>query len=142
MTIREATIDDLEAVIDLLAALGKERLSLDDGRDRFAMIERDPEQEMWLACEGEKPVGIYTFRIRHNVERVSYYGEVSTLAVAATHRRSGVGRALIEHADQRARERGCIGLWLVSGNQRSEEAHRFYADLGFKGTGTRFIRDF
>lgn len=139
--IREARETDLPAIIELFAQLGKERMSLDDARNRLEMIRSHPEMEMWLAVEGETPVGMYTFRIRHNVERVSYYGEITAVVVDAAHRGAGVGRQLVAHADRRARDHGCIGLWLVSANHR-QDAHRFYKELGFDPSGTRFVRDF
>ena len=36
----------------------------------------------------------------------------------------------------------CLGLWLVSGFGREEEAHRFYRRCGFEATGCRFVKRF
>lgn len=140
--IRRAALGDLSHIAELLGMLARTPLSLEDARNRVEMIERDPDQEMWVAvCDGEV-VGLLAFRIRHNVERVSHYGEISALAVSEAHRRSGIGRRLIDQAETIARERNCIGLWLVSGNARKAEAREFYRQLGFDGTGTRFVRMF
>lgn len=50
---------------------------------------------------------------------------VDDLVTAASARSSGVGRALLQHLESRAREAGCSVLDLDSGVQRFA-AHRFY----------------
>ncbi|MFF8841118.1 GNAT family N-acetyltransferase [Streptomyces sp. NPDC015127] len=43
---------------------------------------------------------------------------------------AGFGRTLMDRAVARARVRGCAPVQLTS-NKRREDAHRFYAALGF-----------
>jgi GNAT superfamily N-acetyltransferase len=52
-------------------------------------------------------------------------------------RRTGVGKALLEHAEHRALERGCWGLSLESAHHRIE-AHHFYAAFGMRDMGKAF----
>jgi GNAT superfamily N-acetyltransferase len=80
------------------------------------------------------------FRIRENVEEPSRYGEISVVVIKPETRKLGVGRLLMGFAEQRAKESGCKGTWLVSGFGREEEAHKFYAKLGYKVTGYRFVK--
>lgn len=47
----------------------------------------------------------------------------------------------MDYADILAKEHHCKGTWLVSGNKRIEEAHRFYKELGFEVTGSRFVKN-
>ena len=54
----------------------------------------------------------------------------------------GVGRYMMDYADELARDLGCTGMWLVSGFGREEEAHDFYKRLGYAINGYRFIRPF
>ncbi len=64
---------------------------------------------------------------------------VTSLVVAATHRRHGLGETLIAAATEFAREHRCSGLEVTSAERRVE-AHRFYERLGFSRTAFRFFR--
>jgi ribosomal protein S18 acetylase RimI-like enzyme len=57
--------------------------------------------------------------------------ELSRLAVAATARRAGLGRALSAFCERRARASGwsAIALWSRPGQV---EAHRLYESLGYR----------
>ena len=57
--------------------------------------------------------------------------ELSRLAVAATARRAGIGRALATYCERRARASGwsAIALWSRPGQV---EAHRLYESLGYR----------
>lgn len=57
--------------------------------------------------------------------------EFRFLAVSPTAWRSGVGEALVDACEGRARERGCPAhvICVIDGN---EAAHHFYARLGFR----------
>jgi ADP-ribose pyrophosphatase YjhB (NUDIX family)/ribosomal protein S18 acetylase RimI-like enzyme len=56
-------------------------------------------------------------------------GWVSDMAVAADHRRQGIGGALIEAAVRRARQRGCRHLWVDTAKS-NPPAQAFYRSLG------------
>jgi GNAT superfamily N-acetyltransferase len=62
---------------------------------------------------------------------------VENVVVAASARRHGVGRALMERALDLARSAGCYKVNLISGNERSG-AHDFYRSLGFEPVGQGF----
>jgi GNAT superfamily N-acetyltransferase len=57
--------------------------------------------------------------------------EVKSLAVVESHRGAGIGRALIEHAAQRSRDRRARRL-LVSTAAASTGDLRFYQRVGFR----------
>ncbi|HEX6228598.1 MAG TPA: GNAT family N-acetyltransferase [Solirubrobacterales bacterium] len=66
--------------------------------------------------------------------------EIARLAVAATARRGGIGRALVEFCEQRARAAGwrSIALWSRPGQV---EAHRLYESLGYRRVPERDSTD-
>lgn len=52
-------------------------------------------------------------------------------------RGSGIGRAMIQFAMERARESGCYKL-VLSSNLARTDAHAFYDALGFRRHGVSF----
>jgi GNAT superfamily N-acetyltransferase len=140
--VRQATPSDLRTVATLIAVLTGSEPSASEIRNRFALVTRHPDQTLWVATVDKRVVGLLGFRIRHNLEDVSQYGEVSIIVVDPDWRRKGIGRFLLDHAEKLAKKRKCIGLWLVSGFGREEEAHKFYGQYGFSRTGIRFVKPF
>lgn len=64
---------------------------------------------------------------------------LSALVVQARSRGRGVGRALVEAAEQQAAAWGCETLELTSRDDR-HRTHRFYAGLGFESGSRKFVR--
>jgi GNAT superfamily N-acetyltransferase len=140
VTIRKVKPSDIPDIQNLLGHLTGHDLAREAAEDRLRMIEGSSIDDLYV-LEDEKGVqGLLGFRIRENVEEVSRFGEVSVLVTNPAARRAGHGRALMAFAEQLAKNRGCKGTWLVSGFGREEEAHRFYAKLGYQVTGYRFVK--
>jgi len=85
--------------------------------------------EMCVAQHDERVVGVAVFRCFENTHlgRKFY---VDDLVTDVNFRSKGVGHALLTFLEQLARQRGCPGLELDSGTQRTR-AHRFYFREGF-----------
>lgn len=140
--IRKAQRADISDTRPLMALLTGHEVSLAEMEDRFAMLESSMTDELYLLESDNRIQGLLGFRIRENLEEPSRFGEIAVIVTDAGFRRLGVGRALMEFAEQHAREKGCKGTWLVSGFGREKEAHRFYDELGYKITGYRFVKLF
>jgi GNAT superfamily N-acetyltransferase len=65
---------------------------------------------------------------------------VEGVRVAAAARSLGIGEAMMQHAIELARQRGCVLLQLTSDKSRTR-AHAFYARLGFKMSHEGFKLD-
>ncbi len=78
--------------------------------------------------------------IRENIEEVSRFGEISVIVVDRQVKRKGIGKVLMDYAEKLAKEHECKGTWLVSGLTRVDEAHKFYKELGYEVTGSRFVK--
>jgi GNAT superfamily N-acetyltransferase len=79
---------------------------------------------MSLATEHEAVRGVALWRVVEN----TYEGRrlyVDDLVTDQAHRSRGIGRILLHHMEQKARELKCDVLALDSGTQRTD-AHRFY----------------
>lgn len=71
-------------------------------------------------------IGVYLFR---SVE-MDKFAEISGLIVAEEHRSRGIGKVLLDAAEEWARGRGCA-LISVHSNVTRERAHHFYQINGY-----------
>ena len=77
-------------------------------------------------------IGVYLFR---SVE-LEKYAEISGLVVSEEARSRGVGKVLLEAAEEWARGTGCTVL-SVRSNVKRERAHGFYEKNGYEWTKTQ-----
>jgi ribosomal protein S18 acetylase RimI-like enzyme len=138
LTFREARRENVPAIIAMLAddALGSTREQNTEPLpesyyDAFAAIERDPNNEQWVACLDAVVVGTLQLTYTPSLSyRGSWRGTVESVRTAAELRGRGIGRRLVEHAIERARARGCALVQLSTHASRTD-AQRFYERLGF-----------
>lgn len=138
LTIRQAVRSDVDAIVRMLAddALGAQREAYESPLPRsyyaaFDAISADPNNELVVACEGERAIGVLqlTF-IPYLTYRGSWRALIEGVRVDTAARSRGVGRMLFEWAIERARQRGCHLVQLTSDKSRAD-AIRFYESLGF-----------
>lgn len=145
LEIRDATSEDVPAIVRLLAAdqLGAHRedpTELADYLDAFERIEADPNNLLLVVEDEGMVVGTLqlTF-IPYLTYRGAWRAQIEAVRVAADRRGSGLGRQLMEWAFEQAEERGCHLIQLTSDKVR-DDAHRFYTSLGFEATHEGFKR--
>lgn len=135
---REATRQDLEAIVRLLAddALGSRREEytvplLASYVQAFEAISADPNNELVVAEHAGEVVGVLqlTF-IPYLTYKGGWRALIEGVRVRASLRSTGIGRRLFQWAIARARQRQCHMLQLTSDKARPE-AIRFYESLGF-----------
>ena len=141
ITLRLADDTDLPTVLDLLAILdpaGTPPMPLPEARRVLERMEQYPDYGLWVAEADGRTVGTYCLIILDNL---GHHGApaalVENVAVDPTCQGQGIGRAMMEHARGRCRDRGCYKLALSS-NQSREAAHAFYESLGFVRHGFSF----
>ena len=140
--IRPATLSDTETVKELFQDLIGHPLSDEDVINRITYVQNSPIDSLFVYDLDNKITGLMAFRIRENIEENTRFGEISVIVVQSESRKKGIGKKLMEYAEQLAHEKGCIGTWLVSGFGREELAHPFYKELGYTITGSRFVKHF
>ncbi len=120
--IREATIDDIDALCSLTKELKGSSISYEDMNNRLQFVQMSPFDFLYVYEEEETIFGLLGFRIRENLEDVTRYGEISIISVDSTIRRKGIGQVLMDYAEQLAKKHNCIGTWLVSGTKKSRDS--------------------
>ncbi|WP_051471698.1 GNAT family N-acetyltransferase [Patulibacter minatonensis] len=143
VAIRSATLADEEAVLALIGAdeITRGRVPgtwpTDGQRAGFRRIVGADDHDLVVADRDGTVVGVVQLSFLPEFARDGERAQLETMHVASSEQRRGVGRALIEHAIRRARERGCGLVQLTSGTFRPD-AHRFYAAMGFEPTHVGF----
>jgi GNAT superfamily N-acetyltransferase len=144
MRIRAARRDDFEAVTRLLEVLGRPRTLGESSEEERRVIYEDqvvePDTHHIVAEDDAGIVGFCSLHFRSRLNWESQEAWIPDLVVLEGARRTGVGRALLEEAERRARERGCHALTLESGYQRAE-AHHLYRTFRMRDFGKSFVKD-
>jgi GNAT superfamily N-acetyltransferase len=119
---RPAGLADLPAIIELLAddSLGSSREAPGEPLDlrytqAFAAIERDPNQLLIVADRGGEAIGVLQLTFIPGLTRRGMWrGQIEGVRIAARERGTGLGRAMLEWAIGRSRERGCGVVQLTA----------------------------
>lgn len=146
MLIRPATETDAEAIAGLWTEAYTGR---GDGEGRTRpygpadFVDSAKRGEPYVAEEGGEALGVVVF-LSPGAEGAAIAAageaELSRLAVAESARRRGVGRALAELCERRARECGADALVLWS-RPYQVDAHRLYESLGYRRAHERDSSD-
>lgn len=141
LLIRQATLEDLPAIVRLLADddLGRSREDPRTPLDprylaAFAAIERDPNQLLVVAEQGGLVVGCLQIGFLPGLSRLGMWrGQIESVRVASSERGGGIGRTLLEWAIAECRARGC-GLVQLTTDKTRARARAFYEELGFEAS--------
>jgi len=137
---RSATRADVPAVLELLDndEISRSRM-VSETTDAalwqaFEEIDADPRNELIVADDEGEIVGTCQLTFtpslsRRGAERMT----IEAVRIRSDCRGTGVGRAMMLWALDRARDRGC-GLAQLTTDKRRSSAQRFYARLGFTAT--------
>ena len=130
--IRLATPDDAADVARLMIGFrdwqGRDEPSDASIEESVGRLLADPNTEYLLA--GDPPAGVLQLRFRHSVWTGTDDAHLEDLFVDGSARGSGLGRALVNAAIERARERGCARIELDA-NERNDPAVALYESVGF-----------
>lgn len=141
-TVRPAGPDDLPGVLRVQhrdPGLGPGDVSERERATWDRMLATDG-LTVYLATEGDDVVGTVTLLVMPNLGygcRPSAF--VEAMVVAESHRRRGVGRALVERLLAEAAAAGCHKVQLLTHKRHaSDGAHDFYRALGFTAEAEGF----
>lgn len=147
LLIQEALVEDLPSVLALYAQFDMDRgkvLSLQIAREIFERFKSYPNYRLFIAIAqhpSHKVVGTYALMIMNNLAHMgSSSAIVEDVVVSEKHQGQGIGRQMMLHAMELARESKCYKL-VLSSNHNRPIAHAFYRSLGFKEHGVSFQVD-
>ena len=135
---RTASLNDLNAIVAMLAddPLGQQRedhtLPLSKRYlDAFSAIDTDSNNQLLVAKLQQQLIAVLQLSF---IPSLTYQGswraQIEGVRVHSDYRNSGVGRELLQHAIERARQHGCRLVQLTTDKARPQ-ALRFYQKLGF-----------
>jgi GNAT superfamily N-acetyltransferase len=137
--LREATVDDVPAIIKLLAAdqLGATRDGATTDEElqpylrAFRTIDADPAHVLVVVTDGAEVVATLQLSFLPGLaRRGAVRAQIEAVRVHEAHRHHGLGSSLIQWAIAEARSRRCALVQLTTDKARID-AHRFYQRLGF-----------
>jgi GNAT superfamily N-acetyltransferase len=133
--IRVARASDAAEIAQLTTQLGYD-LTEADAADRLSRILVRDDQRFFVADLDGRAVGWVHVLFAEYVEAEAFV-VIGGLVVDKGHRRLGVGRALMDRAENWATERGCSMVRLTSSATRNA-AHRFYESVGYTNIKTQY----
>ena len=135
MAIRAVLPGDEGRIADLARQLGYPSTA-EQIRERMRPLLEDPGHAVFIADLPDRPVAGWIHVFRLSSLESDTRAEIGGLVVDEACRRSGVGRRLMERAEDWAREKNCAIVSLRS-NVIRDGAHRFYKDLGYSVVKTQ-----
>ncbi len=135
--IRAARADDAEQLVDLIALL-EHRVDAAGIARRIAALGVAGIPQL-VAVDGDQIVGLCGLHLMTAIHRDAPVGRITILIVREDARGSGIGRRLVNAAEDLTRARGCAILEVTS-NRKLEQAHRFYEAIGYERTSFRFAK--
>jgi GNAT superfamily N-acetyltransferase len=140
ISVRDATPNDAESIARLCTQLGYP-VAAGIVPARLARLDSDPNARVLLAQTGDSIAGLATVHLRYTLNHEAPIAQLTLLVVDEAYRTRGIGRVLVEAAEQWARSHGAKRFVVTTALQRAD-AHAFYEKLQFKHTGRRYGKDF
>ncbi|HJU77210.1 MAG TPA: GNAT family N-acetyltransferase [Sphingomicrobium sp.] len=136
--IRDATPADSKVIAQLIKHLGHpiDQASVRKNLAKLGKLRETP----LVAVEGKALVGLIGIHKTVTVHRPAPVGRITILVVAEEAQDKGIGRMLVEAAEQALRKAGCK-IVEVTSNDRRTAAHAFYRHLGYERTSLRFMKE-
>jgi len=132
--LRIARTTDAAELASLATELGYPSTAADVER-RLPPLLEDPEHLIIVATDSDdRAIGWLHAVVRRQPE-LDAFVQIAGLVVAETHRGTGIGTRLLEHAERWASQSG-IHTVRVHSNATRELAHRFYERAGYSSAKT------
>ncbi len=140
VTVRRAEPRDADAVLALMAALGRPAVAEDPELQRAVFLDHlDYDDATVFVAEADGEIaGAVSLWLRPRLNWVTLEAWIPDLYVDERFRRRGAARALLDACVAVARRSGCHRVTLESGHGRAA-AHDLYARYGFAHAGRQYV---
>jgi GNAT superfamily N-acetyltransferase len=135
--IREAKESDAERLVELIRLLEHEIDKKTVGKN-LSKLKKAGETPL-VAALGKRVVGLCGVHRTIAIHRPAPLGRITILIVDHEAQKHGIGRMLVEAAENWCRKQGCR-LIEVTSNDRRSAAHAFYRHMGYERTSIRFAK--
>jgi GNAT superfamily N-acetyltransferase len=135
--VREAKPADAARIAELIALL-EHPIDEKTVRKNLGKLKKAGELPL-VATLDKQVVGVCGVHAMVTVHRPAPVGRIAVLVVDQKAQRHGIGRMLVEGAEQWCREQGCQIIEVTS-NDRRAAAHAFYRHMGYERTSIRFFK--
>ncbi|GHN00415.1 N-acetyltransferase [Cytophagales bacterium WSM2-2] len=140
LTIRDFQPDDVNSLTNLTNELGYPT-TIEQMIARMEAIRHLENYWTFVALHENAIVGYIGLNKNYFWEQDGHFMRIQALVVGKEHRRLGVGKKLIEHAEKLARQTGAKLILLNCGNREERKsAHLFYPKLGFEPKSTGYVK--
>ena len=143
VTIRKACTADLHTMTGLLSELFNIETdfvpNVRHQRQGLADLMNKPDATLLVAVTGSSIVGMCTLQPLISTAEGGKVGLVEDVVIAASYRKSGIGRKLLKEIEMIARAEGMSRLQLLS-DRDNETASAFYEHLGWSTTNMTAYR--
>lgn len=141
LNVREATVDDHDAVMGLMRNLHPHdpQLEAHVSTSVFqSIIDSQYFCILVVDIEGTLVGALYVNIIPNLTRNAASYGVIENVVTHSDFRRQGIGKALVESAIQYALSKNCYKVMLVTGGDKNVQ--KFYESCGMSsGSKTAFI---
>lgn len=140
MKIRRLEKRDYIELVQLFEELGYPT-TYEEILDRFEKINKHEEYTSLVAVLNDKVVGFSGLCKLYYFEMAGTYTRILAFVISSEVRKQGIGTRLLLASEKWAKEEGCIGIALNSGNRQEREvAHLFYKANGYQAKSTGFSK--
>src|SRR3954464_828209 len=139
VSVRAAEFADAAVLASLMGELGYET-RVAEMEMRLETILKDPRYVTLVAVAEGRICGMIGTFIHHSYEHNDPQGRILALVVSQQMRGRGVGRKLIDAAEQLFAERNIARVAVYTRLTR-EDAHEFYKQMGYTCNGYRFVKE-
>ena len=134
--IRACTPEDSAAVSTLLDELGY-TVSIRQATEQVTELGKTGADPIFLALADGQILGLLALHLSRMLQYPNPIVRVTALVVDRRARRRGVGKLLMQHAEQVGSAAGCEFVELTSAMDRAE-AQAFYRNIGYEPNSLRF----
>lgn len=131
VSMREATLNDIDVLSDLIFQLGYP-ISVADMTQSLNTYLNSNNYYVYVAVVNEEVVGVASVIINDYFHKIGRIAIVTALCIDEKHRSAGIGKLLMNFVEQQAKYNSCNFVELKSGLHRVKDgSHDFYKKLGY-----------